>query len=151
MWWNKKTGECTHPVFSSRRNVAANSSQTVPFWDNLARSHAITGFQPISFPYNPLQLSHFGTLSFHPYLPVRILQSQVYQGFTRSRPHSIKRWHSLCPLWCFQLNYRWQLGLLIFRWLDIDIPLPRCAMNSLANSDFHFPPNGFGALLTTSR
>ena len=28
-----KNGECTHLVFSSRHNVAVNSSQTVPKWD----------------------------------------------------------------------------------------------------------------------
>ncbi len=97
-----KHEEWIHLVFSSRRNVAVSPSQVsqngiwVSHFGINARIHAITGFLAISFPYNPFQPSHFGTLSPIHYLPVHPLQRQAYQGFSRSRPRSIKRWHRLC-------------------------------------------------------
>ena len=62
----------THLNISSPRNKTENSSQLsqngiVCVILGLTRPyHAITAFLAISFPPNPLQLSHFGTLSPHP-------------------------------------------------------------------------------------
>ena len=78
-----------HLVFSSRRNVPVNSSQVsqngiwVCHFGINARSHAITGFLAVSFPLNPFQPSHFGTLSPIHYLPVRILQNPSKSSLAR--------------------------------------------------------------------